>query len=150
MIKVATLWLVNEYSEILLAQRSFKKENEPGMWGPSVTGRLEPSESVEEALLREVEEELGLKPTDYEPHYLMEIDFDHPDGTTRRFYAYYAVVSKAITDSIRLQESEVEGVAWDSLPNIQSRMQQAPEELVPSVNDVWPATFQALRNAKVI
>lgn len=150
MIHVATLWLVNEYKEILLAQRSFKKENEPGMWGPSVTGRLEPGESVEEALLREVEEELGLTLTDYEPHRLMEMDFDHPDGETRRFYAYYAVIPKAKSNDVRLQASEVEGVDWVSLSDIRSRMKQHPDELVPSADDIWPATFQALQAAKVV
>lgn len=150
MIHVATLWLVNEDKEILLAQRSYKKENEPGMWGPSVTGRLEPGESVEKALQREVEEELGLMSSDYEPLFLIETDFAHPDGVTRRFYAYYAVIPKSKSNGMRLQESEVEGVAWASLADIQSRMKRNPDELVPSADDIWPQTFQALQTAKAI
>lgn len=150
MIKVATLWLVNEYGEILLAQRSYKKENEPGLWGPSVTGRLEADEDFDGALLREVEEELGLPPADYEPKFLIETDYVHPDGETRKFYAYYAVIPKAKSKDIRLQESEVEGVAWFSLSDIKTRMKQNPEELVPSASDVWPGTFRALQDAKIV
>ncbi len=150
MIHVATLWLVNEDKEILLAQRSYKKENEPGMWGPSVTGRMEPGERVEETLLREVEEELGLKSADYVPCHLTEMDFEHPDGITRRFYAYYAVIPKVMSDEMHLQESEVEGVAWVPLSDILVRMKQHPDELVPSADDIWPATFQALHDAKVV
>jgi isopentenyl-diphosphate delta-isomerase len=147
MIDVATLWLVNEYGEVLLAQRSYKKTNEPGMWGPSVTGRLDRGESFDQALEREVQEELGLTPADYTPHFLAEQIFNHPDGEQRKFRAYYATLPKAKTNQIRVQESEVEGVAWFSLADIEARMQVHTDELVPSANDLWPATFQALFRA---
>ncbi len=150
MIKVATLWLVNELGEVLLAQRSHKKEKDPGVWGPSVTGRLEPGEGAEDALLREVEEELNLKPSDYEPHFLIELEFSHPDGEKRHFYVYYAIIPKAKSADIRVQESEVEGIEWFPFVDIQTRMKQRPNELVASANDIWPSTFKALQNARVL
>jgi isopentenyldiphosphate isomerase len=150
MINVATLWLVNEYGEILLAQRSYKKENEPGAWGPSMTGRLDPGETFDQALVREANEELGLGPDVITPHFLVAHVYDHPDGEQRTFGAYYALLPKAKTSLLKLQESEVEGVAWHTLVDIENWMQTKPEELVPSADAVWPATFEALKRAGVI
>ena len=149
MINVAVLWLVNEDGEILLAQRSYKKENEPGLWGPSMTGRLDPDERFDQALMREAEEELGLGQADIAPHFLIEHVYDHPDGEQRTFGAYYASFSKANTGSLKLQESEVEGVDWYSLVEVEDWMRARPKELVPSADAVWPATFAALKAAGV-
>ncbi len=150
MINVAVLWLVNENGEILLAQRSYTKENEPGVWGPSMTGRLDPGETFDQALVREAQEELGLSAGDIEPRFLVKHTYDHPDGEQRVFGAYYAVFPGAKTDMLKLQESEVEGVAWYSLAKIEAWMRDRPQELVPSANDVWPATFEALIGAGVL
>ena len=150
MINVATLWLVNEYGEILLAQRSWKKDKEPGAWGPSMTGRVDPDETFDEALVRETEEELGLGPDVVTPKFFTEHVYNHPDGEQRTFVAYYAVLLKAKTNMLKLQESEVEGVAWYSLAEIEEWMELRPEELVPSANDVWPETFAALKATGVL
>ena len=70
MINVATLWIINDEDEVLLAQRSHTKSTDPSMWGPTVTGKLDPGETFDEALAREVEEELGLPYDRYKPVFL--------------------------------------------------------------------------------
>lgn len=150
MINVAVLWLVDGTGNILLAQRSHLKAQDPSIWGPSVTGKLEPGENFDQALAREVEEELALKPSDYQPHFLFEKVFDHPDKEQRKFGAYYAVFPKDKTAGIKVDPAEVAGVAWFSLEEILERMKSAPEELVPSAEVIWPATFDALRSEGVL
>jgi isopentenyldiphosphate isomerase len=54
MIKVAMLWLANEQGELLLARRAGHKKQDPGLWGPSVTGKVEPGENFERALVRKL------------------------------------------------------------------------------------------------
>ncbi len=144
MIKVAVLWIVNEQGEILLAQRAHHKAQDPGVWGPAVTGKLDPGENFDEALVREVEEELSLKTTDYTPHFLLEKDYSHPDGETRRFGIYYAELPKIKTNLIHIDQNEVVGIQWFTVDELVKKMGSTPNELVPSANSVWPDTFKAI------
>lgn len=150
MIKVAVLWIINEDGEILLAQRAHHKSQDPDVWGPSVTGKLEVGETFDQALVREVEEELGLKPTDYTPIYLFEKDFMHPDGELRKFGVYYTIFPKAKTDMIRADANEVAGVEWNPLKTIIEKMQAGTDEFPASAPAIWPDVFQALGDAKII
>ncbi len=150
MIKVAVLWIVNEDGEILLAQRAHHKAQDPGVWGPAVTGKLEAGENFDEALVRETEEEIALKTTDYIPHFLLEKDFNHPDGELRKFGIYYAKFPKDKTNLIQIDANEVADTTWLSLEAVKEKMRSSPQELVPSAGAVWPDTFLALEKAKVI
>jgi len=144
MIKVAVLWIVNEQSEILLAQRAHHKAQDPGVWGPAVTGKLERGEDFDGALVREVEEELSLKTANYTPHFLLEKDYSHPDGEARKFGIYYAELLKIKTDLIHIDENEVAGIKWFTVDELVKKMDSAPNELVSSAHSVWPDTFKAI------
>ncbi len=78
------------------------KAQDPGVQGPAVTGTLEAAESFDEALARETEEEIALKTTDYVPRFLLEKDFNHPDGQLRKFGIYYTVFPKDKTNLIQI------------------------------------------------
>jgi 8-oxo-dGTP diphosphatase len=54
--------LIVENQRILLGQRSAERAFYPGVWDV-FGGHLEPQESCEQALLRELDEELGITPT---------------------------------------------------------------------------------------
>jgi 8-oxo-dGTP diphosphatase len=97
MLPVAVLWLINERGEFLLAKRSDTKKHDPGVWGPSVTGKLEANETVEQALERETEEELGLTADAYQALPLFNEEFRHADGVIRQMNIYYALVHSDIT-----------------------------------------------------
>jgi isopentenyl-diphosphate Delta-isomerase len=144
MIKVTVLWLVNENSELLLTRRADHKKQDPGVWGPTVTGKLEEGETFDTALTREVEEEIALKPDTYSPHFLLEYEYAHPDGEHRLFGVYYANVLKAIEDKVRLDPNEVAESKWVSVHEAQDMLTHVPEKLVPSASSVWPPTFEKL------
>jgi isopentenyldiphosphate isomerase len=63
---VVHLHLYNSKGELFLQKRSKTKDLLPGMWDTSVGGHVSPGESMEEALRRETEEELGLKDIKYQ------------------------------------------------------------------------------------
>jgi mutator protein MutT len=51
--------IMNDKNEVILTQRSLQRDHHPGEWEIS-TGRLMQGESFEQALEREVQEELGI------------------------------------------------------------------------------------------
>lgn len=56
----AHLWFYTSKGEILLAQRSFNKAICPGLWDVSVAGHIDANETIEDGIIREAKEEIGL------------------------------------------------------------------------------------------
>jgi isopentenyldiphosphate isomerase len=57
---VVHLHLYNKSGKLFLQKRSMTKDIQPGKWDTSVGGHVSPGETIQEALIREVKEELGL------------------------------------------------------------------------------------------
>jgi isopentenyl-diphosphate delta-isomerase type 1 len=62
--RVVHLLVFNSKGEILLQKRSMTKDVAPGKWDTSVGGHVGVGETLEEALRREMEEELGISVKD--------------------------------------------------------------------------------------
>jgi isopentenyldiphosphate isomerase len=71
---VVHLHLFDSEGRIYLQQRPLWKDIQPGKWDTAVGGHVDYGETIEEALLREVREEVGL--TDFEPQFLQRYVFE--------------------------------------------------------------------------
>lgn len=71
---VVHLHIFNTVGDIYLQKRSMKKDIQPGKWDTAVGGHVDLGETVEEALRREVREELGI--THFNPQFLMRYVFE--------------------------------------------------------------------------
>ncbi len=58
--RVVHVIVVNSSGEILLQKRSMDKDVAPGRWDTSVGGHVDAGERIEDAVLREMAEELGI------------------------------------------------------------------------------------------
>ena len=65
MIETVSALFVDADRKVLLGLRAVWKQAWPGHWD-AIGGRVEPGEALEQALLRECHEEVGLTPTRYE------------------------------------------------------------------------------------
>ncbi len=59
--RAAHVWIAGSDGRILIQQRSFEKENFPGLWDVSCAGHISAGETAIEGAIRETEEELGLR-----------------------------------------------------------------------------------------
>ncbi len=59
--RVSALWVKNSRGDILLAQRKFTKSHDPGKWGPAVAGTVGEGETYKQNIIKEAEEEIGLR-----------------------------------------------------------------------------------------
>lgn len=71
---VIHLHIFNNAGELYLQKRSMTKDIQPGKWDTAVGGHIDYGETVEEALRREVREELGI--TDFTPQFMTRYIFE--------------------------------------------------------------------------
>lgn len=107
--RVSALWLRNSKGEVLLAQRSQKKKNGGGLWGPAVAGTLEYDETYEQNIVKEIQEEIGLTELELKSGKKRYIDADN-----RKYFCmyFYGVCDKLANDFVL--EDEVAAVTWVS------------------------------------
>ena len=103
---VVHLHLFNSKGELFLQKRSESKDIQPGKWDTSVGGHVGREESVEDALRREANEELGL--TGINPHFLKRYIWESP-RERELVYSFSAISDKQ--PEINLDEIET-GRFW--------------------------------------
>ena len=129
--KVAALWVTNSNGDVLLAQRKWTKDKDPGKWGPAVAGTLEEGETYESNIYKEAEEEIGLKDSKFELGSKMRAI--HPRNY---FCQWYTVTVDKNIDEFTIQEKEVEQIAWMPKEKLIEDMRDHPENYVPSMPQV--------------
>lgn len=123
--RVSALWLTNSKGQVLLAQRSPKKKNGGGLWGPAVAGTVENDETYEQNIIKEAKEEIGL--FGFEILGTSKIFFDTKN---RKYFStyFYATVDKPADDFIL--EEEVAAMKWVDADWLKNDVAQNPEAYV--------------------
>ncbi len=104
--------IIDNNNQILMQQRSYKKDTNPGKWDVSVAGHISAGQTSLEAAIREVEEEVGIHLYKEDLQYIFTTRNESrpkEDHIAKHFYDFYiAKISEIDMDHITLQESEVE------------------------------------------
>ena len=112
---VIHLHIFNDTGELYLQKRSMTKDIQPGKWDTAVGGHIDYGETVEEALRREVREELGI--TAFPPQFI-----------TR--YVFESTIEKELVNTFRTiyngeikpDTEELDGGRFWSLKEIKSKL----------------------------
>jgi len=98
--RVVTLLLLRRGDEVLLAMK--KRGFGAGRWN-GVGGKLEPGETIEQAMVRECQEEIGVTPTQY--HKVAEHDFQELfDGEPMHMLVHAFVASAWQGEPVETEE----------------------------------------------
>ncbi len=124
--RVAGLWVTNEKGEILLAQRSFNKTRDPGKWGPAVAGTVEEGETYEQNIIKEVEEEIGLK------NITPKIEYKNHKSTSHEYFGQWFSVAVDSNYPFVKQDIEVEKIKWFTKDEIIELYKENPDLFIPT------------------
>lgn len=108
--RVVSIWITDEAGNILLQQRSFNKQLDPGDWSAAAEGTVEAGDNYEETAHRELFEELGISgvnliPTGKITHKMRSLG-------SRVRQGYKAVIPHRDTVEFKIQTEEVEQIRW--------------------------------------
>ena len=114
---VVHLHVFNSQGEIYLQKRPAWKDIQPGKWDTSVGGHLDYGETPEQALVREVREELGI--TDFTPEFVDKYVFE-----SRRERELVYVHRTTYDGPIRPSAEELDGGRFWTIDEIRSALGQ--------------------------
>jgi isopentenyl-diphosphate delta-isomerase len=135
--RVARLLIMNTTGQLLLAQRAFTKEKDPGVWGLAVEGTVEEGEDYESNIRKEAKEEIGitLGTLKIGPKLRMAGKYNHQC----QLFIYIADFD---ISNLHLQESELAAVKWYDPLALRREVTDQPEKFGHNfgyiLNTIWP------------
>ena len=131
---VVHLHVFNSRGEVYLQKRPEWKDIQPGKWDTSVGGHIDDGETPEQALIREVGEELGI--TDFVPERVGKYVFESP---RERELVY---VNRTVYDgTVRPSTEELDGGRFWTMDEIRAAIGQ--EILTPNFESEFQKFFLA-------
>ena len=113
MLRSVQIFIYNLKGELYIQKRSRNKLRYPGYFCASVAGHVEPGENYQEALIREVEEELGLKRVEN-----LKIIAKEKTPVGENNYAMMTFFTATTDKTMILQKEEVESGEFYSIKKI--------------------------------
>lgn len=114
--RTVSCWIMNKNGDILLQKRTANKRRNPNKWAKT-GGQVDSGESVEEAIFREVKEELGIE---IPQEQIKVIEIRKSDDKNKRFaYNFIFVVNYKINE-YTLQKDEVAEVKYVSIEDMEN------------------------------
>ncbi len=131
---VVHVCIFNAKGEMLIQQRQPFKEGWPDMWDVTVGGSAVSGESSQDAIERELFEEIGLRHDFQKIRPQLTINFD------KGFNDIYLIEREVDLDSLTLQPEEVQRVKWASQEEIFRMMESG--EFIPYYKPLLQLLFE--------
>ena len=130
------IWIISEDEKrILLQRRCADKNLFPNMWDISVGGHVSSGEESLISAKRELSEELGLNPDNYEFEYVDVIKEKFVDGdiVSNEYVTIYKIISDIKIEDMILQKEEVSEARWFSRDELDSLRDE--DKVIPHIEE---------------
>lgn len=128
-VRVAGIFVFNSNKETLIAQRSLNKVFNPGKWGPAAAGTLEEGETYISNIVKETEEEIGVK---IDKKDLVLGPYEFVNTKHRYFRQIYYIKLDLPISNFKIQKEEVEGLRWVKIEELENWLTRSPEDFTES------------------
>jgi 16S rRNA (adenine1518-N6/adenine1519-N6)-dimethyltransferase len=138
--RVVRIMIVDEQNNVLVQKRKLDKRLFPGRWDNSAAGHVDVGEDYEEAIRREVAEELGISDISLREAAYYRSRTNDGDKILNRFTKLYEARMPRST-KMTLQESEVERVDWMTPAAVKRMISDTPEIVTDGLAETaeyWP------------
>ena len=132
---IAGIFLFNSKGNIILQKVALTKKSDPGKWSYSAAGHVDAGETYEQAALRELNEEMGIKTTQMD---FLGKDYTLKDGKPRAFHHVFRVISD---DQITFDPSEVAEIQELTIPELKQKITAHPEQFKDIFARIFMKTF---------
>src|SRR5262252_3987077 len=122
----------NGRGQIFLQKRSMKKDRQPGLWDSSASGHLESGEDYDACALRELQEEIGLKPQTA-PRRLFKLSAS-PETDQEHVWIYRCDAE----GPFQLNSDEIERGGWFSPEEVTRWLSESPNQFASALVVIWP------------
>jgi isopentenyl-diphosphate delta-isomerase type 1 len=131
--RISRVMVEDRAGRLLLQKRSPTVSTFPNCWDHSAAGHVDAGENYEEAAVRELEEEIGLKAKLTEIGY-WKTNEKFGSRILNRFNKVYKVVVE--DPNIVLRDSEVTEVKWLTLEEVKQMIADHPDQVADGLIDV--------------
>jgi isopentenyldiphosphate isomerase len=122
----------NKNGDVFLQKRSMSKDRQPGLWDSSASGHLETGEEYDDCAVRELQEEIGLKPK-RAPRRLFKLPAS-PETDQEHVWVYRCEAE----GPFELNRTEIEQGGWFSSEEVTRWLAERPDEFASALAVIWP------------
>lgn len=147
----AHVWFYTQAGQILLAQRAASKTIYPLLWDVSVAGHVDAGETIEQAAIRETQEEIGLSISKSELHKIGVFPcFQNYDNgmVDNEFHHTFLVELKVPLKNLKPQPEEVEALKLVTFETYKSLLANSDTNsyFVASNRDYYLVVLEFIKN----
>lgn len=143
--RVSVLWVTNSKKQTLLAKRALNKSHDPSLWEPAVAGTVEIDETYRENIIKEAQEEIGLKID--ENNLIRGPELFLKKDTGWQFFCHIFLYNTDMDISdFKIQHDEVLEINWFNLADLKELMDKKESMLVSNFDKI----FYAIENYKKV
>jgi len=133
--------LVEVFGGLFILQKKAKGTENEGKWSSAVSGHVQYNESYEEAAIREMHEELGIKADQEDLNKLAKIG--PSESLSNEFVTIFTYLMDPENEKLKLDEKEIDEIVISKLPDVIEDIEAHMDEYSPAFIEVFN-TFLSL------